>query len=328
MPPSARTVTRPERPRSRSSQELSSDPAVRLDADQLPARTGQVGVLLDPQVRAVGVAADDAERRSRPRGALVAPGDQRAAPDDVVAPLLAGHASASRRRREPAGLEPGRDRLRHVERRGRGVDERAQICGNGCWADSWSGHARRWGSCTGLRQGTGSAQCAATTVDAMDTTTLFPPAPPRRPTTSDDHRPVRRRPGRFARLWRGPETDPSWARPGLLGLLAATAVLLFWGLTASGWSNAFYSAAVQAGSASWKAFFFGSSDAGELDHRRQAAGLAVGHGAVGARPRPQLVQHPHARGAHGRRLGRGPLRHGQAPVRRSRRAARRWRCSR
>src|SRR5207248_5273376 len=32
-------------------------------------------------------------------------------------------------------------------------------------------------------------------------------------------------------------------------------------LGASGWANSFYSAAVQAGTKSWKAFFFGSSDA-------------------------------------------------------------------
>ncbi|MQY08819.1 glycosyltransferase family 39 protein [Actinomadura macrotermitis] len=54
--------------------------------------------------------------------------------------------------------------------------------------------------------------------------------------------------------------DPAWARPALLVLLAATAVLYLWGLGASGWGNAFYSAAVQAGATSWKAFFFGSSD--------------------------------------------------------------------
>jgi 4-amino-4-deoxy-L-arabinose transferase-like glycosyltransferase len=45
-------------------------------------------------------------------------------------------------------------------------------------------------------------------------------------------------------------------------LLVATAALYLWGLGASGWANSFYSAAAQAGSASWKAFFFGSSDAG------------------------------------------------------------------
>ncbi|WBC05770.1 glycosyltransferase family 39 protein [Micromonospora sp. WMMA1976] len=55
--------------------------------------------------------------------------------------------------------------------------------------------------------------------------------------------------------------DPRWARPALLGLLAVTALLYLWGLGASGWANAFYSAAVQAGSQSWTAFFYGSSDA-------------------------------------------------------------------
>ena len=64
------------------------------------------------------------------------------------------------------------------------------------------------------------------------------------------------------RLWRGPDTDPAWARPTLLGLLFATALLYVYNLTSSGWANAFYSAAVQAGSESWEAFFFGSSDAG------------------------------------------------------------------
>ena len=44
-------------------------------------------------------------------------------------------------------------------------------------------------------------------------------------------------------------------------LLAATALLYLWGLGASGWANSFYSAAAQAGSVSWKAFFYGSSDA-------------------------------------------------------------------
>ncbi|MFJ7910596.1 glycosyltransferase family 39 protein [Kitasatospora sp. NPDC096204] len=64
-----------------------------------------------------------------------------------------------------------------------------------------------------------------------------------------------------ARAWRGRADDPRWVRPALLALLAATAVLYLWGLSASGWANSFYSAAVQAGSRSWKAFFFGSSDA-------------------------------------------------------------------
>src|SRR6478672_2788407 len=49
-------------------------------------------------------------------------------------------------------------------------------------------------------------------------------------------------------------------RTGLLALLAATAVLYLWGLGASGYANDFYAAAVQAGTKSWKAFFFGSLD--------------------------------------------------------------------
>jgi 4-amino-4-deoxy-L-arabinose transferase and related glycosyltransferases of PMT family len=51
------------------------------------------------------------------------------------------------------------------------------------------------------------------------------------------------------------------SRAALVALLAATAVLYLWGLSASGWANAFYSAAAQAGSQSWTALFFGSSDA-------------------------------------------------------------------
>ena len=50
-------------------------------------------------------------------------------------------------------------------------------------------------------------------------------------------------------------------RMALAGLLAGTAVLYLWGLGSSGWANSFYAAAAQAGSESWKAFFFGSSDA-------------------------------------------------------------------
>jgi 4-amino-4-deoxy-L-arabinose transferase-like glycosyltransferase len=68
-------------------------------------------------------------------------------------------------------------------------------------------------------------------------------------------------PGRMKRLVRGRPADPAWVRPSLLALLIGTAFLYIWGLGASGWSNSFYSAAVQAGSKSWKAFFFGSSDA-------------------------------------------------------------------
>jgi 4-amino-4-deoxy-L-arabinose transferase-like glycosyltransferase len=62
------------------------------------------------------------------------------------------------------------------------------------------------------------------------------------------------------RLVRGAEDDPRWARPLLLVLLGVTAGLYLWDLGASGWANAYYSAAVQAMTKSWKAFFFGSFD--------------------------------------------------------------------
>ncbi|MFC9926658.1 glycosyltransferase family 39 protein [Streptomyces sp. NPDC127190] len=59
-----------------------------------------------------------------------------------------------------------------------------------------------------------------------------------------------------------PTASPRWVRPAFLGLLAATLLLYLYDLSASGYANSFYSAAVQAGSRSWKAFFFGSLDAG------------------------------------------------------------------
>ncbi|MCW2704149.1 MAG: hypothetical protein JWQ37_2144 [Blastococcus sp.] len=69
------------------------------------------------------------------------------------------------------------------------------------------------------------------------------------------------RPSLMRRLVQGDGTDPMWVRPALLALLAGTGVLYLWDLAASGWANAFYSAAVQAGSSNWEAFFYGSSDA-------------------------------------------------------------------
>lgn len=63
-----------------------------------------------------------------------------------------------------------------------------------------------------------------------------------------------------ARVFLGERTDAAWARPALWALLIVTAVLYLWNLSASGWANSFYAAAVQAGSESWKAWFFGSLD--------------------------------------------------------------------
>jgi 4-amino-4-deoxy-L-arabinose transferase-like glycosyltransferase len=51
-----------------------------------------------------------------------------------------------------------------------------------------------------------------------------------------------------------------WPRLALAALLLVTAVAYVWNLSASGDANSFYAAAVQAGTKSWKAFFFGSLD--------------------------------------------------------------------
>ncbi|MCX4963275.1 glycosyltransferase family 39 protein [Streptomyces sp. NBC_00654] len=55
--------------------------------------------------------------------------------------------------------------------------------------------------------------------------------------------------------------DARWVKPAFLGLLLLVGLAYLWNLSASGYANSFYSAAVQAGSQSWKAFFFGSLDA-------------------------------------------------------------------
>ncbi len=55
-------------------------------------------------------------------------------------------------------------------------------------------------------------------------------------------------------------SSPRWVVPALIALLTATAAAYLWNLSASGTANSFYAAAVQAGTKSWKAFFFGSID--------------------------------------------------------------------
>lgn len=65
------------------------------------------------------------------------------------------------------------------------------------------------------------------------------------------------------RLGRRARLSPQAGRTlGLVALLVGTAGLYLWSLGVSGYANSIYSAAVQAGSQSWTAFFFGSLDAG------------------------------------------------------------------
>ncbi|MFD4441481.1 ArnT family glycosyltransferase [Nocardia sp. NPDC058519] len=56
-------------------------------------------------------------------------------------------------------------------------------------------------------------------------------------------------------------TRKRWERPALAVLLLGTLIAYLINLGANGWANDFYAAAIQAGSQSWEAFFFGSSDA-------------------------------------------------------------------
>jgi 4-amino-4-deoxy-L-arabinose transferase-like glycosyltransferase len=101
----------------------------------------------------------------------------------------------------------------------------------------------------------------------MSTTIVEPDVDrsPAAPAPAASHEPSRRgardaRRGGLSGFLRGRPQDPAWVRPCLLLLLVGTGVLYVWGLGASGWANTYYSAAVQAGTKSWKAFFFGSFD--------------------------------------------------------------------
>jgi 4-amino-4-deoxy-L-arabinose transferase-like glycosyltransferase len=56
----------------------------------------------------------------------------------------------------------------------------------------------------------------------------------------------------------------AWVRPALAAVTALTAFLYFWHLSINGYANTYYSAAALAASESWKAWFFGSFDAGSF----------------------------------------------------------------
>jgi 4-amino-4-deoxy-L-arabinose transferase-like glycosyltransferase len=71
-----------------------------------------------------------------------------------------------------------------------------------------------------------------------------------------------RRPLVTGRLVRPLAWSATAERVAVLLLLAGSATLFLWNLSASGWANAYYSAAALAGSKDWMAFLFGSFDAG------------------------------------------------------------------
>ena len=90
------------------------------------------------------------------------------------------------------------------------------------------------------------------------TVTVHPPLP----VASRSAAPPASRSSWLRRLARGRAANPWWERSAYAALVVVTGVLYTVGLSASGWANSFYSAAVQAGSSNWEAFFYGSSDAG------------------------------------------------------------------
>ncbi|GGL88476.1 glycosyltransferase family 39 protein [Nakamurella endophytica] len=94
---------------------------------------------------------------------------------------------------------------------------------------------------------------------ALDAPLVAPPAAARPPAADPSPAPPRRR---WSRLALGRPEDPRWARPALWLLLVATAALYLVDLSASGYANDFYAAAVKSGTESWKAWLFGSLDAG------------------------------------------------------------------
>ncbi|MFG2373830.1 ArnT family glycosyltransferase [Streptomyces sp. NPDC048504] len=60
-----------------------------------------------------------------------------------------------------------------------------------------------------------------------------------------------------------PEKAPRWSLPALIAVMVLAAVLYSWNLSGSS-LNSFYSSAVYSGTQSWKAWFFGSLDAGNF----------------------------------------------------------------
>jgi 4-amino-4-deoxy-L-arabinose transferase-like glycosyltransferase len=98
----------------------------------------------------------------------------------------------------------------------------------------------------------------STTTSPSDPVTFEPPV--EAPVSVGWSSPSAPRRSFLQRLLLGGGDQPAWARPAFIALLIATAAFYFYNLTASGYANDFYAAAVQAGTKSWKAFFFGSSD--------------------------------------------------------------------
>ncbi len=99
-----------------------------------------------------------------------------------------------------------------------------------------------------VREGARAFAPAAASATAVASTTPAAPAPVAATASCEEKLHVPKR-GKL-----------DWA--AFIALMAAAFAVFFWNLTASGYANEFYSAAAQAGSQDWEAFFWGSLDAG------------------------------------------------------------------
>jgi 4-amino-4-deoxy-L-arabinose transferase-like glycosyltransferase len=63
---------------------------------------------------------------------------------------------------------------------------------------------------------------------------------------------------------RATPSPPRWVVPALVGVAGLAAFLYLWNLTVSGYGNSYYAMAAQAAAQDWRAFFFGSLDAGNF----------------------------------------------------------------
>ena len=115
-------------------------------------------------------------------------------------------------------------------------------------------------------------------------------APATRTATAFGRKPLRPRLRDGTRAGRGPRCS---------ALLAATAVLYLWGLGSSGWANSYYAAAAQAGTQDWKAWLFGSLDAGNAITVDKPPAATVGDGLVRAAVRLHRVHDAPAAGFDG-----------------------------
>ncbi len=103
-------------------------------------------------------------------------------------------------------------------------------------------------------------------------------------------------PGRMKRLVRGRPADPAWVRPSLFALLIGTAFLYIWGLGRFGLGELVLLGGRSSRLEELEGVLLRLFRCRKLHHGRQAAGVAVGHGPLGARLRGERLEHSGAAG--------------------------------